>query len=129
MPCVVAGETSIPLAKYGDSNAGQMKTVYRRGLGHRYGRVMQVIAGVHFNFSFDESFWPVYFELINQSEAYKEDPQAKISEAYFSMLRNLQRLGWMDASAPLASISERYRLEASSSSASIRALIRDSSLK
>ena len=50
MPCVVAGETSIPLARYGNSNPGQMKTVYRRGLGHRYGRVMQVIAGVHFNY-------------------------------------------------------------------------------
>ncbi|MDH5660033.1 MAG: glutamate--cysteine ligase, partial [Gammaproteobacteria bacterium] len=59
MPCVVAGETSIPLAKYGSSNSGLMKTVYRRGLGHRYGRVMQVIAGVHFNFSFSEKFWPL----------------------------------------------------------------------
>ena len=45
MPCVVAGETSIPIADYGKSNAGMMKTVYRRGLGHRYGRVMQVISG------------------------------------------------------------------------------------
>ena len=59
MPCVVAGETSIPIAQYGSSNAGTMKTVYRRGLGHRYGRVMQVIAGVHFNYSFPESFWSV----------------------------------------------------------------------
>ena len=35
MPCVVAGETSIPLAKYGSSNSVFMKTIYRRGLGHR----------------------------------------------------------------------------------------------
>ena len=63
MPCVVAGETSIPIARYGASNSGLMKTVYRRGLGHRYGRVMQVIAGVHFNFSFPEKFWPVFFEI------------------------------------------------------------------
>lgn len=33
MPCVVAGETSIPIAQYGSSNAGTMKTVYRRGVG------------------------------------------------------------------------------------------------
>ena len=57
MPCVVAGETSIPLAKYGSSNAAQMKTAYRRGLGLRYGRAMQVIAGVHFNYSFSDEFW------------------------------------------------------------------------
>ena len=47
MPCVVEGESFIPLARYGNSNAGTMKTVYRRGLGHRYGRAMQAIAGIH----------------------------------------------------------------------------------
>jgi len=44
MPCVVAGGESIPIAEYGRSNVGLMKTVYRRGLGYRYGRTMQVIA-------------------------------------------------------------------------------------
>jgi glutamate--cysteine ligase len=93
MPCVVAGETSIPLAKYGSSNAGVMKTVYRRGLGHRYGRVMQVIAGVHFNFSFSEKFWAVFFEISNQKN--ENSQQNLISENYFSLLRNLQRFGWL----------------------------------
>ena len=93
MPCVVAGETSIPLARYGSSNAGLMKTVYRRGLGHRYGRVMQVIAGVHFNFSFSEKFWPLFFDVANKES--KESQQNLISENYFSLLRNLQRFGWL----------------------------------
>jgi glutamate--cysteine ligase len=93
MPCVVAGETSIPLARYGSSNAGVMKTVYRRGLGHRYGRVMQVIAGVHFNFSFSEKFWPVFFEIAGKD--YQASEQELISEAYFGLLRNLQRFGWL----------------------------------
>jgi len=93
MPCVVAGETSIPLAQYGTSNSGVMKTVYRRGLGHRYGRVMQVIAGVHFNFSFSERFWPVFFEISQQNNNVSQ--QALISENYFSLLRNLQRFGWL----------------------------------
>jgi glutamate--cysteine ligase len=92
MPCVVAGETSIPLAKYGSSNSGLMKTVYRRGLGHRYGRVMQVIAGVHFNFSFSEKFWPLFFEISKQKN---KNTQESISESYFSLLRNLQRFGWL----------------------------------
>ncbi|MCK4864896.1 MAG: glutamate--cysteine ligase [Gammaproteobacteria bacterium] len=93
MPCVVAGETSIPLARYGSSNSGVMKTVYRRGLGHRYGRVMQVIAGVHFNFSFSEDFWPVFFNVNKENN---ERAQTElISEAYFSLLRNLQRYGWL----------------------------------
>ena len=93
MPCVVAGETSIPLAKYGTSNSGLMKTVYRRGLGHRYGRVMQVIAGVHFNFSFSQKFWPKFFEI--KSENNTASQQDLISEKYFSLLRNLQRYGWL----------------------------------
>ena len=91
MPCVVAGETSIPLANYGSSNSGQMKHIYRRGLGYRYGRVMQVIAGVHFNFSFSEQFLSAYQEI----EENKESPQSFISESYFSLLRNLQRFGWV----------------------------------
>lgn len=91
MPCVVAGETSIPIANYGKSNSGMMKTVYRRGLGHRYGRVMQTIAGVHFNYSFGESFWPVYQEL----EEDKTNIQDFIASSYFGLIRNLQRLGWL----------------------------------
>lgn len=91
MPCVVAGETSIPIAQYGKSNAGMMKTVYRRGLGHRYGKVMQVIAGVHFNYSLPESFWKLYQEV-------EEDRQSLfnfINENYFALIRNLQRYGWL----------------------------------
>ena len=91
MPCVVAGETSIPLANYGRSNSGQMKHIYRRGLGYRYGRVMQVIAGVHFNHSFSDNFWAAY-QLVEEN---KESTQTFISESYFGVLRNLQRFGWV----------------------------------
>jgi len=91
MPCVVAGESSIPVAQYGSSNAGTMKTVYRRGLGHRYGRVMQVIAGVHFNYSLPERFWSLYQEI----EEDRSSLQDFISDQYFAMIRNLQRVGWL----------------------------------
>jgi len=91
MPCVVAGEGSIPIAQYGPSNIGQMKTVYRRGLGHRYGRLMQVIAGVHFNYSLPEAFWPAYQDL----EGDTRPLQDFVSDAYFGLIRNLQRFGWL----------------------------------
>jgi glutamate--cysteine ligase len=91
MPCVVAGETGIPIAQYGSSNPGIMKTVYRHGLGLRYGRVMQVIAGVHFNYSFADEFWPLYQEL----EGSGSEAQDFISTAYFALIRNLQRFGWL----------------------------------
>lgn len=91
MPCVIPGETSIPLAQYGHSNAGTMKTVYRRGLGLRYGNVMQVIAGVHFNYSYPDKFWLVY----NQIEQSTKTGQEFVADSYFAILRNLQRYGWL----------------------------------
>jgi glutamate--cysteine ligase len=91
MPCVLIGEANIPIAYYGESNAGKMKTVYRRGLGYRYGRVMQVIAGVHFNYSVPDAFWPVFQEL----EGASGPLQAFINDRYFGMIRNLQRFGWL----------------------------------
>ena len=59
MPCIIDGDPSIPIARYGRSNIGRMKEAYRRGLGWRYGRMMQAISGVHYNYSFPEHFWPV----------------------------------------------------------------------
>jgi glutamate--cysteine ligase len=91
MPCVIEGGASIPIAQYGSSNAGLMKTVYRRGLGYRYGRVMQVIAGGHYNYSFADAFWPVLQEIENDGQPLQDYRSAR----YFHMIRNLQRFGWL----------------------------------
>ena len=92
MPCVVKGEKQIPIATYGSSNAGRMKHLYRVGLGNRYGRVMQVIAGVHFNYSFDQAFWPQWREVKDEGCV----PLRAFSDAaYMGLLRNLQRVGWL----------------------------------
>lgn len=91
MPCVLAGGDNIPIADYGTSNAGIMKTVYRRGLGHRYGRTMQVIAGVHYNYSVNESLWPVYQALSCERGELREFRDRR----YLGLTRNLQRFGWL----------------------------------
>lgn len=91
MPCVVDGEKSIPIANYGQSNVGQMKHVYRVGLWHRYGRSMQAIAGIHFNYSLPETFWPIY----QQIEGNTQPIQDFISGRYLDMTRNLHRYGWL----------------------------------
>ena len=91
MPCRTPGDIEIPLAYYGESNVGQMKTVYRRGLGHRYGRPMQTIAGVHYNYSLPESFWPAYQEIISGTV----DDAAFHSEQYLGLVRNFRRFGWL----------------------------------
>lgn len=91
MPCVIPADKDIPLARYGSSNVGQMKTIYRRGLGHRYGRQMQTIAGVHFNYSAPESLWPAYQRILSDGQ----DANAFRSEHYLGLIRNVRRMGWL----------------------------------
>ncbi|MCH6582364.1 MAG: glutamate--cysteine ligase [Acidiferrobacterales bacterium] len=91
MPCPLKGANPIPIARYGSSNVGTMKHVYRRGLENRYGGLMQVIAGVHFNYSLPEDFWP----FLQSFEKDSRTPQEFISDSYFALIRNFQRLGWL----------------------------------
>ena len=91
MPCILGGDESIPIAQYGSSNIGKMKTVYRHGLWHRYGRHMQAIAGIHFNFSLPEHFWKSYQEHLGNNEALEDF----ISAQYFKLIRNFQRYSWL----------------------------------
>ena len=64
MPCMLPEEDSIPIGQYGSSNVGQAKSVYRMGLAHRYGRRMQTISGVHYNWSMPGIDSAGYFGLI-----------------------------------------------------------------
>jgi glutamate--cysteine ligase len=91
MPCAIKGDASIPLAQFGSSNVGRMKTIYRHGLGLRYGRIMQAISGVHFNYSFSAKLWGV-LEEVNRSKLPRQD---FVSEQYFGVLRNYRRYGWL----------------------------------
>ncbi|MBT0584832.1 glutamate--cysteine ligase [Alteromonas oceanisediminis] len=90
MPCYVSGESNIPIADYGDSNIGRMKTTYRIGLKNRYGAMMQAISGVHFNFSLPQSYWTAYAQLTGG----KADQDAR-SQHYFDMIRNYRRWCWL----------------------------------
>ncbi len=86
MPCRLGREADIPVAEYGSSNSGQLKRIYRVGLGHRYGRHMQTIAGIHYNFSLPEALWPLLIERGDQSA---------ITDAYFALIRNFRRWSWL----------------------------------
>jgi glutamate--cysteine ligase len=91
MPCRIPSESGIPLARYGSSNVGRMKTIYRRGLGYRYGRTMQTIAGIHFNYSLPETFWSIY----QDHERRSNDLNAFRSASYLGLIRNFRRFGWL----------------------------------
>jgi glutamate--cysteine ligase len=73
MPCNLPKDEDIPIGRYGASNIGRMKTIYRTGLSHRYGRRMQTISGIHYNFSVPGTS----------------------SEDYFALIRNFRRQSWL----------------------------------
>jgi glutamate--cysteine ligase len=64
MPCGLPDDDKIPLGRYGTSNIGRAKTVYRNGLAYRYGRRMQMISGIHYNWSLPGLGNDDYFALI-----------------------------------------------------------------
>ena len=91
MPCIMSGDSSIPVALYGSSNVARMKTVYRSGLGHRYGRMMQAIAGIHYNFSMPQEYWDHAWE----SAGRPGNRTDYISERYLALIRNFRRYSWL----------------------------------
>lgn len=91
MPCFVDEQGEVELAQYGSSNVGLMKTAYRQGLKNRYGSMMQVISGVHYNFSLPENFWTIWQE-IQGSNLSGHDAQ---SSGYLGIIRNYHRFGWV----------------------------------
>ncbi|USD21442.1 glutamate--cysteine ligase [Microbulbifer variabilis] len=91
MPCVIGADSDIPVARYGDSHSGTMKTIYRLGLGLRYGRAMQTIAGIHYNFSLPDEFWLWLHEFEGSSEALCEFKTRR----YFDLIRNFRRNYWL----------------------------------
>ena len=91
MPCLMSPDTDIPIACYGTSNLGRMKSVYRNGLGFRYGRAMQAISGLHFNYSLPLAFWEPYREFRQSRQNLREF----ISEQYMSVVRTYRRHAWL----------------------------------
>ena len=91
MPCQLGADSRIPVAQYGTSNIGRMKQVYRIGLGHRYGRAMQTIAGIHYNFSVPDELWRL-LQINSQSTQSLQDFK---SEGYFNLIRNFRRYSWL----------------------------------
>lgn len=91
MPCILGSDDEIPVARYGTSNSGKMKTVYRVGLGHRYGRSMQTIAGIHYNFSLPDDFW----RALQTQSGSQQSLQDFKTERYFGLIRNFRRNFWL----------------------------------
>jgi glutamate--cysteine ligase len=91
MPCALPDEETIPIARYGSSHIGELKYVYRKGLALRYGKTMQCIAGIHYNFSLPEALW----QLQQQAEGDNRSAQDYQSARYIALIRNFRRYSWL----------------------------------
>ena len=91
MPCQLGDDSSIPVGKYGSSNLGKMKQIYRVGLGNRYGRLMQTIAGIHYNFSVPDELW----QELQAASGDKQSLQDFKTQGYFATIRNFRRYSWL----------------------------------
>ena len=91
MPPEIAGDETIRIAEYGASNAAQIKTLYRKGLAHRYGKRMQTISGIHYNFSISDGLWHAFHKQCTSGGSLQDFRSA----GYLGLIRNLQRHGWL----------------------------------
>lgn len=91
MPCILPHDESIPIAEYGQSNIAKFKHIYRKGLALRYGRSMQCIAGLHYNYSLPEPLWSLLSETQNNNGI----SHSFQSAAYMGLIRNFHRYGWI----------------------------------
>tara|TARA_R100000541_G_scaffold340_14_gene2261 strand:- start:35196 stop:36785 length:1590 start_codon:yes stop_codon:yes gene_type:complete len=91
MPGHLPEEEQIPIAEYGSSNIGRLKYVYRQGLALRYGKTMQCIAGIHYNFSLPEALWAT----LQADESDQRSAQDYQSWRYIALIRNFRRYSWL----------------------------------
>ena len=91
MPCDLPPESEIEIAHFGSSHIGMLKHVYRRGLALRYGKAMQCIAGIHYNYSLSEDIWSLLKAEENAAGSARDFQSAR----YFALIRNFRRYSWL----------------------------------
>ena len=89
IPMSIEDESSIPIADYGNSNSGKLKKLYRVGLSHRYGSMMQTVSGIHYNFSYDNHLFEEWAKKEKQTLREFKDKK------YLSLVRNFRRNAWL----------------------------------
>lgn len=91
MPPRLPEEDLIPIARFPKTEECQVKEIYRKGLALRYGKRMQMISGIHFNFSYSENMIDFLYSHWNEGM----DKRAFKDRLYFSVARNFLRYRWL----------------------------------
>lgn len=91
MPPRLPNEEAIPIAKFSDTEEGREKELYRKGLALRYSKKMQMISGIHYNFSFSEEMIDYLYEQLGDGK----DRTVFVNDMYFALIRNFLRYRWL----------------------------------
>ncbi|UWG96375.1 glutamate--cysteine ligase [Dehalobacter sp. DCM] len=111
MPPRLPDEDRIPIARFADTAYGRDKETYRRGLALRYGKKMQMISGIHYNFSLSHELLDYLYgeygnpNTLSDSHACEDKntvDQEKdrgrrefVDQIYFALARNFLRSRWL----------------------------------
>ncbi len=91
MPGCLPDEKMIPLAKFGTDQTRREKEIYRSGLALRYGKRMQMISGIHYNFSFSDRF----LDFIYEKSGRHIDRRVYKDQFYFNLAKNFLEFRWL----------------------------------
>lgn len=91
MPPKLPIENDIPIASFSNTENGKYKEIYRKGLALRYGKKMQMISGIHYNFSFGEGMINFLYNKFGEDT----DKRAFVDKIHFQVARNFLRYSWM----------------------------------
>lgn len=90
-PCVLPEEKEIPLADFGTGERGQKETAYREFLSRKYGKKVQMISGIHYNFSFKEQFVKTLCDSCESQDSFREFR----NNLYLKLNRKLLKYRWL----------------------------------
>jgi glutamate--cysteine ligase len=91
MPPKLPDEEQIPIARFPGSENGKNMEIYRKGLAVRYGKKMQMISGIHYNFSFGTEI----IDYLYRKFGNKKNKRLFIDEIHFGLARNFLRYRWV----------------------------------
>ena len=90
MPCIIPEDREIPIATFCKCKQGEEARAYREELLRKYGGKIQLISGIHYNFSLDDDVLNKLYE--NSSK--KEDFKTFKDSLYLKIVRNYLRYRW-----------------------------------
>ena len=90
MPCILPKDEDIQVAKFSKLHDEESE-IYRRGLALRYGKKMQMISGIHYNYSFSSSL----IHLLQKNYQSNTNIRVFQDNLYFHLARNFLRYRWL----------------------------------